>query len=51
MNRLETALAELNAKIDNGAEFPDVAYRIALKNMVSLERLTEAYDNQSATAQ
>jgi hypothetical protein len=48
MNRLEAALVELNALIEKGGEFPDASYRVAMKYVVSLEKLTEAYDNQFA---
>ena len=44
MSRIEKALKELNKALDNGAEFPDIDWKIAGKYKIPLEKLVEAYD-------
>ena len=44
MSRIEKAVKELIRALDNGAEFPDIDWRIAEKYKVSLDSLIEAYD-------
>lgn len=44
MSRIEKAVKDLIRALDNGAEFPDVDWKIAAKHKVSLDSLIEAYD-------
>jgi hypothetical protein len=44
--RTQNALAELNRRIENGEEFPDIAFAIASKWGVKYATLTRAYDAQ-----
>ena len=42
--KIDRALEELLCAIDDGAEFPDAAYRAAVKNGVDQAALEAAYD-------
>lgn len=46
MTNTEKALAELNRRIEAGAEFPDVVGRIAAAFRIKESTLTRAYDEQ-----
>ncbi len=45
-HRLVDALAKLNDLIEQGAEIPDVDWKVAKEHQVSLEDLMRAYDEQ-----
>jgi hypothetical protein len=50
MSRTQKALAELNKRIEAGAEFPDAAFAVAMQYKVKQSRLENAYDAEQSAA-